>query len=215
MIRDHVKLWQFYPQGLSHYGPHSVFQRDRHDYHRVNTVRDAGNLEKTFPFAAWPFRHFGTEAIFIVTTALNEMLLQSHEEVIRLCPALPDEMDAAFTLFARGGFKISTQKMKGRINWVWIESLQGNTLNLESPWSIGSPIYVWSRSGEGQISEKPEKCIKVEDGTLTFGTQAGVSYLVSDNIHAVKNWSETTIPAAQNESPKQLGPAILGKPRMF
>ncbi len=210
LIHDHIKTWQIYPQGLGHYGPYSVFQRDLKDYYRVNTVRDAADPEKTFLFPTWPFRHFDNEAMPIVTTAVNEMLLQSHEGIIRLCPAVSDEMEVAFTLLARGGFKISTEKKQGQIRWVWVESMNGNKLILDSPWPGLKQIFIWSN-----IEEKPQRITPMDTGVIIFETQPNRSYLIGMNENLAMNWKETPFIVERNENPKQLSPAILGKTRMF
>jgi alpha-L-fucosidase 2 len=210
MIHDHIKTWQMYPQGFGHYGPYSVFQRDLKDYYRVNSVRDAANPEKTFPFRTWPFRHFDNEAMPIVTTAVNEMLLQSHEGIVRLCPAVPDEMEVAFTLMARGGFKISTEKNKGQIYWVWVESVYGNKLILDNPWPGSKQVYIWSN-----LENPPQTVIPTQAGAIILETQRNKSYLIGSDKNLLVNWRETPMIVERNEHPKQLGPAILGKPRMF
>jgi alpha-L-fucosidase 2 len=180
------------------------------DYYRVNSVRDAADPEKTFPFRTWPFRHFDNEAMPIVTTAVNEMLLQSHEGIVRLCPAVPDEMEVAFTLMARGGFKISTEKKQGHIRWVWVESLYGNELVLDNPWPEAKQVFVWSN-----IKEPPQRITPTDTGAMILGTQVKGNYLVGVDENLVTCWNEVPLVVQQNENPKQLSPAILGKPRMF
>ena len=61
--------------------------------------------------------------------------LQSHEGLIRVFPATPNDWPAAFTLKARGGFLVSSQKQKGApAGFVLIKSLLGNECRLANPW---------------------------------------------------------------------------------
>lgn len=208
-MRDHVRLWQPYPQGFGHYGPYSINRRDQNQYYHTHQVRDAAAPDSTFPFAGWNFRHFSNEAMSIVATAINEMLLQSHEGIIRLCPAVPDDWNVAFTLMARGGFKVSAQRQGGRISWVWIESRLGNKLSLENPWPDAARVFVWE-------DQKLTRTLAIEHGaSIVFETRCGGSYLIGCDPSLVEDWEETTLQVGTNDRPRQLGPAMLGKERQF
>jgi len=211
MIRDHLRTWQIYPQGFGHYGPWSVYQKDKTDFHRVNQVRDAKHPDQNFPLPTWPFRHFDTEPLYIVAVAVNEMLLQSHEGLIRLCPAVPDDWDVAFTLGARGGFAVSAQKSPGRLDWVAVESRLGGELVLENPWP-GESVYLWSKPQTGPWKKSTET---LSGNTIRRPTQPGEHSLFCTDPNALDRWTLTELPAHRNDVPRTLDPAILGKPRMF
>ncbi len=67
--------------------------------------------------------------------AVNEMLLQSHEGVIRLFPCWPSEMDASFgTLRAVGAFLVSAELKGGVISGVTIFSEKGQDCAIVNPW---------------------------------------------------------------------------------
>lgn len=212
MMRDHVALWQLYPQGFGHYGPYSINQRDKNQYYHTHQVRDASapeQSEQTSPFAGWNFRHFSNEAMPIVAAAINEMLLQSHEGIIRLCPAVPDDWEVAFTLLARGGFKVSAQRQGGGISWVWIESRLGNKVSLENPWPEAARIFVWE-------DQKLTRTLTIEHGApIAFETRRGGSYLLGCDSNLVNDWKETALEVSTNEQPRKLGLAMLGKERQF
>ncbi|MCX6880399.1 MAG: hypothetical protein NTW21_42325 [Verrucomicrobia bacterium] len=67
--------------------------------------------------------------------ALNEMLLQSHEGVIRLFPAWPKDLDARFgKLRTYGAFLVSAQRQGGLVAGVTIRSEKGRDCTVENPW---------------------------------------------------------------------------------
>ena len=49
------------------------------------------------------------EAMGLHISTMNEMLLQSYDDVIRVFPAVPDNFAGAFTLLASGGFLVSSE----------------------------------------------------------------------------------------------------------
>jgi len=67
--------------------------------------------------------------------AINEMLLQSHDGVIRLFPCWPREMDARFgTLRTVGAFLISAELRSGVASGVKITSEKGRACTILNPW---------------------------------------------------------------------------------
>ncbi len=70
-----------------------------------------------------------------VAGLVNEFLLQSVQNKIRLFPCWSTDKDAAFTgLRAQGGFVVSAEFAKGRVTSATIESTAGKQLQLLSPW---------------------------------------------------------------------------------
>ncbi len=99
---------------------------------------------------------------------INEFLLQSVHNKIRLFPCWPGDKDAKFSrLRAQGGFIVSAEFVDGNASSVTIESAAGNQLRLLSPWKT---IYA---DGE-ELDIDP-------DGLVTLNTEPG----------QVLNFSET------------------------
>lgn len=73
-----------------------------------------------------------------VPSAINEMLLQSHEDVIRLFPVWPRQKDASFVnLRAVGAFVVSSELSNENITNVTIRSEKGRTCRIINPWVHG------------------------------------------------------------------------------
>ena len=81
--------------------------------------------------------NFGGGGIENVSPALGvtEMLLQSHEGVIRFFPVWPKEQDARFgSLRAVGAFLVSAELTNGVVRAVKIRSEKGRACTVQNPW---------------------------------------------------------------------------------
>lgn len=156
---------------------------------------------------AKPFIQCGMEPINILGTAINEMLLQSHEGKIRIFPALPKNKSMAFTLMARGGFKVSSYISKdGEIPGIEIESINGNVCLLQNPWNAGNINIINSKG-------KSVKYTTLKNNIISFPTSKGETYTINNSsILPDFCFSFKSIP---NNSVKKYKEATLGKERTF
>jgi len=98
------------------------------------------NLRKQCRDSSYPnlfvfFGGGGIECASAVPSAINEMLLQSHEKVLRFFPVWPKEMDARFgNLRAVGAFLVSSALKDGQVQYVNIESEKGRDCTVQNPW---------------------------------------------------------------------------------
>ena len=140
--------------------------------------------------------------------AVNEMLLQSHNGLIRIFPALPDgnrewerfhrhgwdvteyidrctDYPAWTTLrfdrlLARGAFEISASMTDGKLDWILVHSQKGGRICITSPyWDDKLQVF----SGGQVVPHTAEK------GILTFDTCAGCSYLIAEQENAFESVS--------------------------
>ena len=89
----------------------------------------------------------GMEHFSIVPNAIQEMLMQSHDGVLRLFPCWPKDQDARFgTLRARGAFLVSAELKNGEVCGVRITSEKGRDLTMQNPWP-GKKVCVVRISG--------------------------------------------------------------------
>ena len=99
-----------------------------------------------------------------VPNTIDEMLMQSHEGIIRLFPVWPVWRDASFrTLRAYGAFLVSAAIHHGNVKDVTILSEQGRPCVLRNPWP-GRGVQILSAGKPAQI---------VRGDRLTFATAPG------------------------------------------
>jgi len=92
----------------------------------------------------------GIENCSGVPATLNEMLLQSHDGVLRLFPVWPRDRNARFgNLRTRGAFLVSAEWREGRAHSVRIHSERGRECVVQNPW----PGRAWGVLREGQTLE--------------------------------------------------------------
>jgi alpha-L-fucosidase 2 len=115
------------------------------------------------------FKPLQVDGTLGVTAAVTEMLMQSHEGIIDLLPALPAEWsEGKFTgMCARGAFEVSAEWEKSKITKVVIVSGQGGMC------SIDAKIPVSIRSNGKKIAFKSNG-----RGAVTFSTQKGAQYVI-------------------------------------
>lgn len=85
--------------------------------------------------SGFTYRPFTLEGNFAFASAIQEMLIQSHTEVIKLFPAIPEEWkDAKFEkLRTRGAFLVSARMENGFVKEVEVIAEKGGQLILENP----------------------------------------------------------------------------------
>ena len=113
--------------------------------------------------------------------AINSMLIQGHEGVIRLFPVWPKSKDAKFVdLRQRGAFIVSGELKAGVVQPITIFSEAGETLVLQSPWKNG--IAVKDSKGNPVAATRGTET-NTGLTTFTFTTKQGETYYVSDKNH--------------------------------
>ena len=101
-----------------------------------------------------------------VTAAISEMLVQSHEGIIHLLPALPKEWDSGDFrgVCTRGAFELDLQWENGRVKTVWLQSNAGADCKISATSLV-----------EVTVNGKPVQFTK-GDGYVAFPTEAGQRY---------------------------------------
>jgi hypothetical protein len=130
------------------------------------------------------------ECSIVLARSLQDMLLQSHSNLIRVFPAVPAAWtNAVFhNLRAEGAFLVSAERKNGKTPWVRIKSL------------AGEPCRVWM---DGQVKElrlaKGEEII-LGDGPVAV---APIPIAPADaNPHGLKK-AAIDNPPSQSENPRK------------
>ena len=91
----------------------------------------AGSLDNRFIAS----RGGQLENVSGIPSAINEMLMQSYEDVVRIFPDWPNDRDARFgQLRADGAFLVSSEQKDGQIQYVTVHSEKGRPCVVENPW---------------------------------------------------------------------------------
>jgi hypothetical protein len=98
--------------------------------------------------------------------AVNEMLLQSHGDMIRLLPAVSSQWSGIFSLRAEGGFLVTAQFAGGKPRLVEIQSLLGGKCRVRNPYPAAA------------VHCGQKRVLRSEGPVLEFDTAAGASYLI-------------------------------------
>jgi alpha-L-fucosidase 2 len=121
-------------------------------------------------------KNFTLEGNTMYSAAVFEMLLQSHNDVIQIFPALPDGWkEVSFeNLRARGAFLVSAQRKSGFTKEIKIKSLAGVPCRILNPFR-GRRILVKKCSSGRNVKVD----IAVKGRFITFETSKNSQYIVS------------------------------------
>ncbi len=214
-LRDYVSTWQAYCQGFGMEGSYEHFHDDANLRWKTKSVGECDGSRRV-DFPQWPFRHFDYEAIPIASCALNEMLLQSHDGLIRLCPALPVDWSVRFKLATVGGFVVHAEAKDGSLVWAVIESRLGGGCRLVNPWPRQT-TYCFELNHDGTAVTAIDLDVLDEgpDTMLRFATTTGRRYLLAPDDQTLDRWQVRPATFTRNTNPKTQGDARLGLPRRF
>ncbi|WP_201005515.1 glycosyl hydrolase family 95 catalytic domain-containing protein [Paenibacillus glycanilyticus] len=131
-------------------------------------------------------------------SAINESLLQSYNDKIRVFPATPTDagFTGKFTLLASGGFLVSSEKTAGEIKYVGLKSQYGKQATVVNPW--GTEQVRVRRVSDNAI------LATTANSEFSFNTAAGTSYVVERTAKPLSNYTHTTLSGTANEGVKSL-----------
>jgi hypothetical protein len=146
------------------------------------------------------FEYLGTHL-----SAINESLLQSYNDRIRVFPAPPTNSGfvGRFTLLARGGFMVSSEYENHEVKYVVLKSLYGNPATLENPWA-GSKIRV-RRALDGTA------LLTTTSQEFTFDTAPNTVYLIERDAMPLRRYTHERLSGSLNKDAKRFkGAQTLG-----
>lgn len=199
-ILNGLERHQIYPQGLMHNVtgyPDNIYDlASKHDL-----------LNRAYVIRSHDFFQCGMEPMSNYATAVNEMLLQSNENKIRVFPAIPsawDTTEVAFTLRAKGAFIISAcRNRQAKVSQVGIKSLKGNMCRLQNPWPNNKSVTVYQVGNENRKLK-----FKMDmNGVISFPTRPDTEYVVTTE----KEKEPILYRGKTNQCVKRLGNRFIGK----
>jgi hypothetical protein len=130
--------------------------------------------------------------------AMNESLLQSYNDKIRVFPAVPSDSTfvGKFTLLASGGFQVSSEREGGEIKYVGVKSLYGKSARVVNPWGT-QQVQVRRLSDNAVIATSSA-------AEITFGTAANTSYVVERTAKPLTSYTHTRLTGTANQDVKTL-----------
>jgi alpha-L-fucosidase 2 len=142
-----------------------------YDGNRANQIFKGYIKEQAYPqLFAKCYTPLQVDGSLGVTAGITEMLMQSHEGVIDLLPALPAEWASGqFNgVCARGAFELNMQWKEGKISRVEVLSREGHTCRIHT----GLKASVRLNGKAVRVSQLP-------DGSIQFPTKKGARYVIT------------------------------------
>ena len=138
------------------------------------------------------------EYLGVHLAVMNESLLQSYNDKIRVFPALPKDagLVTRFTLAARGGFLVTSEREGGDIKYVGLKSLLGNSATVINPWGA-TPVQVRKVGGANVLSSSA--------ATLTFATDMDGVYVLERVAKPLGGFTWSVVTGTANQDVKKLG----------
>jgi hypothetical protein len=217
-IRLFARRYQRFPNGFTHYASledghyddgRGFFQpralRGDEKETRYAELHDKGCGERR-PLDSRRFLHMYYESSSNIAAGIQEMLLQSHEGIVRLFPAFPDSGRGAFSLHARGGFRVASETLDGKVRYISIASRAGGKIRVELPWA--GPVAICRDGGEVGMIHSEGDVVEIEiprEGSI----------LLYPAHKPITSYYRDSGQSAMNKQPKRFEGVILGKLRNF
>ncbi|MGW2505102.1 glycosyl hydrolase family 95 catalytic domain-containing protein [Streptomyces sp. NPDC001588] len=138
------------------------------------------------------------EYLGVHLAALNESLLQSYNDKIRVFPAVPSDSSfvGRFTLLAKGGFTVSSEREAGEVKYVGIKSLYGNATRVVNPWGSQQLRVRDVSSGTTVLTTSAAE--------FDLPTSAGRVYVVERTAKPLSTYGSVRLTGSANEGEKTL-----------
>ena len=126
--------------------------------------------------------------------ALQEVLLQCHQGLIRLTPSVAASWSGIFRLRAEGGFLVAADYRSGTPRFVEIKSLLGKDCRIANPWS-----------GRCRVRQRANTVIESAERTVSFPTRAGALYVLEPTEAPLAGYRVSPIQDKPNDRPGMPG----------
>lgn len=180
---QYLQFFQVHDQGLFNY--YNIFG---------NKVEDSANHKQVHPYL---------EASGIFAASVNEMLLQSHDGVIRVFPAAPSHWQGRFILRAVGSFLVASERrLPGEVSYILLQALGGGQRDcrVQVPWKNGLTLSAAGRRVHCRMAQR----------IATFAAKPGLIYIMTPKGKRLRDIPLIMLPKRVNHSPARLGMVWYG-----
>jgi hypothetical protein len=215
ILRLFVERYQQFPNALTHFTDISDMRFRPQTYRpRVLPLDSDGTAwekmhEKTEgPRATIPcdyFLHCYFESAANIMAGVNEMLLQSHDDIIRVFPAIEEGFTGLFTLYATAGFKVTSEMSEGDIRYVHIKSGFSRACKIELPWP-DTPVSVTRSPHNGESVD-----FALNGGILAFDAEQNAEYLITRSEYPLDCYYREDVMYTENTLPKEWRANTIGR----
>ncbi|MEU3184043.1 carbohydrate-binding protein [Streptomyces sp. NPDC006923] len=138
------------------------------------------------------------EYLGVHLSAMNESLLQSYNDKIRVFPAVPSDSSfvGKFSLLAKGGFTVSSEREAGEVKYVGLKSLYGNSTRIVNPWGT-QQVRVRRVSDNATV-------LTTSAAEFSLSTAANTVYVVERTAKPLTSYSSTRLTGTANRDAKSL-----------
>lgn len=210
ILHRFIRAYQLFPNGLMHFSDVTQNQQwSQIDRPQILPENISGTQwekmhEKDFGDrteipSEW-FLHCYFEAAANLFAGTQDMLLQSQNGLIRVFPALPQKRTAMFTLWAEGGFQVTSECTDGDIRYISIVSTKAGVCRVLLPWN--APVGI--RCGNADIA------FEQQGDTVVFTADAGQRYLLYRREFPPENYYHNSFPNVENQGRKTFDRAVIG-----
>lgn len=210
--RAMLSNFQGFPNGMNaEDGENGTLVRNELAFYNFDNIE----THQKFLIRSDDYIHFDFETEPIIAMALQESLLQSHEGILRICPAT-DGTPTSFRLFAEGGFFVGAQ-ISDTDFLITVDSIQGESCYIALPENITEkPIFAYIASNNGSFKKAQVDIIKKGiDTVLDFSDLQKGDTLLLASCAIEEITTEEVKQENQNLEMKRCGKAVLGSPRLM
>jgi hypothetical protein len=131
-----------------------------------------------------------TDGAGLSAFGVNEVLLQSHNGLVRVLPAVSQQWSGVFRLRAEGGFLVAADFAQGIPRLVEIKSLLGKRCSIQNPWQ---DVCV--------VQSDDQTVVRSDDRMLEFDTQVGRVYHLTPAGRPLSDYKPVPLYNTPNEKP--------------
>jgi Glycosyl hydrolase family 95 catalytic domain len=149
------------------------------------------------------YGEFYIEQTGVVAGALDEMLVQDYDGLLRLAPAVPPGWNVDGSVYVRGRTKVDVQVTDGIVTTAVIEAATTQNFRVRNPWP-GQAVDIIVGSNGARIVKADAQPV------LTFHATAGVRYLLEREDSPVSAMRFAAVSGAPAMKAKKLGHVQIG-----